>query len=137
MTIVLDTNVLVSGLLSPHGPPARVIDAVIAGTETVLFDSRIIGEYREVLARPRFSFDQEHVAAVVDLIIATGRRVTAPPLGLSLLDPDDAPFLEVAIAGAVDFLITGNVRHFPAAVRGGIRVVSPRQWLEEMGGAGR
>lgn len=132
MTIVIDTNVLVSGLLGPHGPPARVIDAVVTGRATVLFDSRIIDEYREVLARPRFSFDQQHVAAILDLMTSTGRLVTPPPLRVNLPDPDDAPFLEVAIAGAADFLITGNLRHFPAAARGGIRVVSPRQWLNEM-----
>ena len=54
MRIVVDTNVLVSGLLSPHGPPGRMVDGIVAEELVVLFDDRILDEYRDVLGSPRF-----------------------------------------------------------------------------------
>lgn len=53
---VLDTNVLISGLLNAHGFPGRLVDAVLSGTLRMTYDDRIEREYWEVLARPRFRF---------------------------------------------------------------------------------
>jgi putative PIN family toxin of toxin-antitoxin system len=110
--IVLDTNVLVSGLLNPHGPPGRVLDLIITGEVKILFDDRIIAEYREVLARPKFGFNIDDVQTLIDFLISEGEAVTSLPLPLSLPDPDDLPFLEVAEAGTADMLVTGNAAHF-------------------------
>jgi uncharacterized protein len=115
--IVLDTNVLVSGLLSPHGAPGRVLDVVLAGTHVLLLDDRIRSEYAEVLRRKRFGFAGEDVMALLRGLESCGESVTAPPLSLTLPDADDLPFLEVAIAGRADRLVTGNPRHFAAAAR--------------------
>ena len=52
MIVVVDTSVLVSGLLSAHGAPARVIDLLTTGDLKVAYDDRIAIEYRQVLARP-------------------------------------------------------------------------------------
>jgi uncharacterized protein len=112
MRIVLDTNVLVSGLLSPHGPPGRLVDMTASGTLRILVDDRILREYAEVLTRPRFGFDRAAVLALVELLAGAGEHVDASSAVVSLPDPDDAPFLEVAIAGYADALVTGNVRHF-------------------------
>lgn len=91
---VLDTNVLVSGLLNPHGPPGRIVDLLLAGSLQLLFDDRILDEYREVLLRPRFGFAPEEVTALLDLLVAEGEPVLAEALGLELSDPGDVPFLE-------------------------------------------
>ena len=56
--------------------------------------------------------------------------VGAVPLPLSLPDPDDAMFLEVASAGGAEYVVTGNIRHFPTDARQGITVVSPRDFIE-------
>ena len=64
MKIVLDTNVLVSGLLNPYGPPGRIVQMVAAGALQLCFDARIICEYRDVLVRPVFGFQAEHVEAL-------------------------------------------------------------------------
>ena len=53
MRIVLDTNVLVSGLLNPNGTPGRILDLILGRYLTLLYDDRIIGEYSDVLARPQ------------------------------------------------------------------------------------
>jgi putative PIN family toxin of toxin-antitoxin system len=129
---VLDTNVLVSGLLSPYGPPGRLVDLVLDGAVVLLVDDRIVLEYREVLARPRFRFDVHEVEAVLALIDVAAERVSARPLAMALDDADDRPFLEVAHAGHAEALVTGNPRHFRGAKALGVQVVSPatfvRRW---------
>ncbi len=131
MRIVLDTNVLVSGLLSPFGPPADVVRLVAAGALRLGVDGRILEEYRLVLARPRFGFDEARVGELLAQVDAEGLRGAARPLRLRLPDPDDEPVLESALAVAADALVTGNVRHFPPARREGVRVLSPRAFVEE------
>lgn len=129
MKIVLDTNVLVAGLLSPFGPCGEIVRMVSSGELTLALDARILTEYQDVLARPKFRFDQDKVAAILDLIEHYGGIVAASPLKQPLPDPDDEPFLEVAIAACVACLITGNHVHFPAESRQGATVHSPTDFL--------
>jgi putative PIN family toxin of toxin-antitoxin system len=127
--LVLDTNVLVSGLLSPHGPPGRILALVLSGKLAAAYDVRILSEYLEVLSRPEFGFSQSDIEAVLTSIQVDGRPVTGRPLPAQLPDSSDEPFLEVAVAAGVS-LVTGNLRHFPSRLRAGVRVVSPREFLE-------
>jgi uncharacterized protein len=128
MLVVLDTNILVSALLSPFGPPARVLDLALGGDVRLAYDDRILAEYREVLARPKFGFAPEDVAMVLAYLEADGERVTAPPLSYALPDADDLPFLEVAVQ-AEAVLVTGNAAHYPPALRGPVRVYTPSEFL--------
>ena len=130
--VVLDTNVLVSALLSPFGAPARLLDAVLAGQVRLLYDDRMLAEYRAVLRRERFGFDPRDIAALLAFIRTEGERVSAPPLGLKLPDPDDAPFIEVAVAAKADALVTGNKTHFPTSACQGIPVLSPAELLQRL-----
>ena len=115
--VVVDTNVLVSGLLSVHGPPARVVDFLLARRLMCVHDDRITDEYRRVLSRARFAAvintrDRESVLLIVRRF---GLAVTALPLpGLreNAPDPDDLPFAEAAVAGGAVAVITGNTAHF-------------------------
>ncbi|WP_423223645.1 putative toxin-antitoxin system toxin component, PIN family [Candidatus Amarolinea aalborgensis] len=128
MLVVLDTNILVSALLSPFGPPARVFDMVLNGDIRAAYDDRLMAEYREVLARPKFNFAPEDVAVVLEYLEADGEQVTARPLSCKLPDPDDLPFLEVATQ-AEAVLITGNTAHYPEAIRGEVQVVAPGEFV--------
>jgi uncharacterized protein len=134
LKIVLDTNVLVSGLLNPDGKPGRVVDLFLAGEITLLVDDRILAEYRAVLPRPKFGFDASDIADVIDQITAESVRVMASPLGISLPDETDVPFLEVALAGGAQILVTGNARHFKLPRGASLAVESPaefvRRWRE-------
>jgi putative PIN family toxin of toxin-antitoxin system len=133
--VVLDTNVLVAGILNPHGPPGRLVDLVFAGDLTLLADDRILSEYDDVLRRSRFGFRTEDVAAVMAFIRLTAEVAPVPPLAVTLPDPDDLPFLEVAVAGEAGLLITGNQTHFaPTVGSHGVRVVSPRETLIGLAG---
>jgi len=127
--IVLDTNVLVAGLLSPFGPCAQIVRMVSSGELTLYLDARILAEYDEVLRRPKFRFQPDKVAALLDLIEHRGRIVASSPLPAVLPDPDDQPFLEVAVTSQAVCLVTGNQAHFPAQQTQGIPVLSPRQFI--------
>lgn len=130
MKIVLDTNVVVSGLLNPFGPPGEIVRLVAAGEIALCFDPRILSEYEEVLKRPKFGFRAALMEALIDFIRMTGSSVTARSLPVDLPDPDDGMFIEVALAGDADYLVTGNTRHFPATHRHGVKVLSPHQFLK-------
>jgi uncharacterized protein len=128
MLVVLDTNLLVSALLSPFGPPARMLDLALSGEIRLAYDDRVMAEYREVLARPKFGFAPEDVADLLAFLEADGEPVTARPLPRELPDADDLPFLEVA-AETEAILVTGNTAHYPASVRGTVVVLTPAEYL--------
>jgi uncharacterized protein len=132
MRLVIDTNVLVSALLSRSGVPARLLERFLAGAgHELLCDVRVLDEYRDVLGRPEFSFGAAAVADLLEAVEAVALVVDAPPLAVRLPDADDLPFLEVAAAGRAYALVTGNVRHFvPVQGSHPVRVVSPREALE-------
>jgi len=129
MNIVLDTNVLVAGLLSPFGPCGEIVRMVSSGKLVLSVDARILSEYDEVLHRPKFKFEEDKVTALLDHIERRGHKVASSPLPHTLPDPDDEPFLEVAIAGHVACLITGNQIHFPPKLCMGVKVLSPNQFI--------
>ena len=130
MKIALDTNVLVSGLLSPFGPPGEIVGMVATATLRVCYDARILGEYRQVLLRPAFPFDPVRVESLLAQIEADGDLVAPVPLAERLPDADDEVFLAAALAGGARYLVTGNLKHYPERRRQGIAVVSPRNFLD-------
>jgi putative PIN family toxin of toxin-antitoxin system len=131
MKIVLDTNVVVSGLLNSQGNPAQVLTLALAGAIQVCHDERILAEYTEVLARPRFKFDPKRVREALNKIEVDGLAVDASgESNLDLRDKDDEPFLAVALAASADFLVTGNLSDYPPDKRRGCAVVSPAAFME-------
>ena len=102
----------------------------VAGVIEVCFDARIISEYRAVLKRPKFGLDPAKGDVILSRIESCGYLVVAEPLPYRLADVGDEPFLEVALAAAVDFLITGNLKHYPAGSRHEVKVVAPSQFIQ-------
>lgn len=132
MKVVLDTNLLVAGLLSPFGPCGDIVRMVSAGKLTLCVDARVLSEYHEVLRRPKFNVDQDKVAAILDYIEHHSLVVASVPLSVSLPDPNDEPFLEIAISGDASYLVTGNNAHFPSQLCEGVEVVSPAGFLRHV-----
>lgn len=128
--VVLDTNVVVSALLNSFGAPGRVLDLVLAGELAVVYDDRIVAEWREVLSREKFGFAAADVEALLNFFEREGLKVIAPVLAVELPDPDDAPFLEAAVAsGAI--LITGNLRHYPPQAKDEAEITAPGEFLRQ------
>ena len=109
---VIDTNVLVSSLLSPSGAPGKVFDHVLNGNVAMCYDANIMSEYREVLNRPKFRFNSRAVDQVLDFTVQSGVSVVPAPLSVAFTDEDDKVFYEVAVH-AKGYLVTGNAQHYP------------------------
>lgn len=132
MRVVLDSNVLVAGLLSAAGPPGWIVEAALAGELEPAFDMAIRQEYGEVLRRPEFQFPPAQMEALLVALDQFGFHVAAaPPWPIALPDPDDEPFLAVA-AAAASVLVTGNLRHFPVSSRQGVIVLTPREFVNRI-----
>jgi len=126
--VVLDTNILVSACWKPGGNEAEVARLATTGKITPCVSAAILAEYHDVLSRRKLSgisviatellASLEHLALTVE----TGAPVQAS------LDDDDNRFLECADAAHAEFLITGNLRHYPE-VWGAARIVNARTFL--------
>jgi uncharacterized protein len=110
---VLDTNIVVSALLSPQGLSAKLLNLVFDKKLTIVYDNNIFAEYLEVLNRDKFMLDKELVNLVIDFISKEGEYIIAEFQNIQFIDEDDKVFYEVYKDGEVDYLITGNKKHFP------------------------
>jgi putative PIN family toxin of toxin-antitoxin system len=131
MRVVLDTNVLVSGLLSPFGVCGEIVRMLTSGAFVLCVDARVLLEYDEVLRRPKFQIDPSRAGILMEYIENSSEVYATVPLDRPLPDEGDSPFLEVALAAGAHILISGNLRHFPARHRAGVPVLSPRHFLDE------
>jgi putative PIN family toxin of toxin-antitoxin system len=110
--VVLDTNVLVSALLSPQGNPAKIYKMFVAGVLTVVFNTEIFDEYQDVLSRSHLKIPPEEMETVLAAIRQYGEQFFPTPSTHTMRDEDDRVFYDTAkLAGA--FLITGNAKHYP------------------------
>jgi len=128
--VVLDTNILVSACWKPGGLESRVTQLALTGNITTCVTPEILAEYRDVLSRPKLASMQlpgvELLAALerAAILIETKVRVHAS------IDDDDNRFLECAEAAEAEYLITGNLRHYPAEW-GATRIVNARVFITE------
>ena len=135
MKVVLDTNALVSAILTPGGTCERVVTLALSGRLQVFADARILAEYAEVLCRDELAFRAAEAHALWSGLEVNCQRVAAPPIAARLPHASDLPFLEVArTAGAA--LVTGNLRHYPKRGRAGVVALTPGELLELLGERG-
>lgn len=114
---VIDTNVLLSALLSKNEASAtvKVLEAVFEGKIIPLYHQDILVEYDEVLHREKFCLHEEAIRTVLDAVRQYGVEVFPQPTGAVLIDMDDLVFYEVAMEKRDDdaYLVTGNWKHYP------------------------
>lgn len=113
---VIDTNVIVSAVISKHleSNPAKIIRAIVQERIVPLFNDEIIEEYREVLSRPKFHLTQTQIDSVLKAVITDGLNLDRTPAeGIEFPDPKDIVFYEIALSKEDSYLVTGNIKHFP------------------------
>ena len=128
--VVLDTNILISALLNPQGPPAQVFVMTILDPETRLCVSAdLYAEYEEVIRRPRLNRSDREIQATLRTIREKGFWVKPTEKVRACSDPDDDIFLECAQAASAHYLVTGNLKDFPT-VWASTRILTARQFLD-------
>jgi putative PIN family toxin of toxin-antitoxin system len=130
---VLDTNVIVSALLQPSGPPARVFLLVVGGPVQLCVSGNVYAKYEEVIRRPRFRRTETVITSTLATIREKGFWVRPAETIRACSDQDDDIFLECAAAAQADYLVTGNIRHFPSSWTK-TRIVTPRVFLDLLSG---
>jgi putative PIN family toxin of toxin-antitoxin system len=132
MRVVLDTNILVSGLLKPQSSCGKILELTLGGALDICLDARILLEYREVLHRPKFRFDSEQVEILLNSLEELALWLPIRPLSIKLHDRDDEAFLEVALGARASYLVSGNLRHFPKGGFEGVLISDPTIFLEAL-----
>lgn len=138
LRVVVDTNVWISALLNPHGPPAQVLEALKRNAFEPVLASALLDELMEVVKRPRlrrYCLRHEEIIELQNLLRDRSRWVE-PTGELHLCrDPADDLLLEVALLGQAQYLVTRDddlkrdLELIQRMEEQGIRVVSVRQFL--------
>ena len=126
---VIDTNVFVSAAMKPESVPGQVLELVLDGVIVPVLNKEIIGEYRDVLLRPKFAFPEQIVKDILNELDDHAVYIDAEPLNVELPDPKDIVFYEVVMEERKEedaYLVTGNIKHFPEKPF----IVTPRQMID-------
>jgi putative PIN family toxin of toxin-antitoxin system len=132
LSVVLDTNVVVSGLLHQRGTPAAILDAATSKQFRCYISESLLDEYREVLTREYLGLNQRRAARFIGDLREVATFVVPRKKVTVARDPDDDRVMECALEAGADFIVTGNIRDFPAQFHG-VRVVTPRDFLFVLG----
>jgi putative PIN family toxin of toxin-antitoxin system len=129
MRAVLDTNVIVSGLLSPRGNARLTLAMAFARKFDLIVSEELFAEYEVVIRRPKFRFRSDEIDEALAEIRRVGEVVKPTDKVSESPDETDNRFLECAATGSADYLVTGNISHFPKKW-GRTQVVTVRRFLE-------
>jgi putative PIN family toxin of toxin-antitoxin system len=112
---VIDTNIIVSALISKHSDSATVLilESIFIDAITPIYNGEILDEYNTVLRRGKFNFSENRIKTTLETIVAKGIHSERLNSGEILPDPKDLVFYEVALSKEDSFLVTGNIKHFP------------------------
>lgn len=130
MKIVLDTNVLVSGIFFA-GHPFKILRAWHDGKVNLVISVEILDEYRRVAAELAQEFSGVDVSRILDLLTVGAEIVDAPPLPQPVCsDPADDKFLACAVAGSAKYIVTGDKQLLKVLRYGNSEIVNPRSFVE-------
>jgi len=132
MRVVLDTNIFISAVLG--GRLGVIIDEWKAGKFKLIVTDAIAREYLEAINRPKFKIPQGEIIAVSDYLLQLGEFVTpTEQIHVILADPTDDKFLEAALAGNVNFIVSGDNHLLELKSFREIPIITGREfvsWLE-------
>ena len=133
MRVVIDTGVLVSGLIRPRGTTGEALLALRDGKFTVLYSNETIMEIIDVLGRDKFRLKYhitpDDISALINLIRLRGEVVIPKQRVADCRDPKDDKFLDVALSGDADYLVSGDLDLLSMNPYRSIPVVTPAEFL--------
>lgn len=138
MRVILDTNVLLGALISPHGAPDTIYRAWRASRFELLTSADQLDELRRVSRYPKLKsiLPAHRIGTMVNNMQRAIVLTSLPPLpeGLEANDPDDAFLLAMALAGDADYLVTGDRRAglLQRGTIGRTRIVTPAAFCAEI-----
>lgn len=131
MRIILDTNVFVSGIFF-SGPPHRVLEAWRNGKLKLVISPEILDEYRRVGAALAEQFPNVSLERILELVMIHAEMVAAPPLSEPVCaDPDDDKFFACAIDSKTLCIVSGDKHLLQVSGYQGVRVLKPRDFVDE------
>jgi hypothetical protein len=135
MRVILDTNIIVSGLISPHGPPAHIIAHWLDEDFKLLYTPDMLVELEDVLARAWLKEKMAHVPnridEFLDAIAMLGELVMGyASVAGSVRDPFDEMFLACAVLGRADYIVTGDKDLLLLVEYESTQILSPSRFLE-------
>jgi putative PIN family toxin of toxin-antitoxin system len=128
LRLVVDTNIVVSAALKPDGLQRTVLLLAITKPARLYVSNVILTEYRDVLSRPELQIRKGPRQQLFDLLRKRSHLIDAVRTVQITYDPEDNMFIECADAARADYLVTGNVRHFPRFWKN-TKVVTSREFL--------
>jgi putative PIN family toxin of toxin-antitoxin system len=128
LRLVVDTNIVISAALKPEGLQRTVLLLAITKPSRLYVSAPILEEYRTVLSRPEFQIRKGLRQQLLQLLKKNARFVRPVRHLQVTTDPDDNMFLECADAARADYLITGNIRHFPRYWKR-TKIITSREFL--------
>ncbi len=129
LRLVLDTNVLISAALKPEGLERAVLLLAITPPARLYASRPILEEYRAVLARRELKI-RKGLRRQLLQFIRNRSYIVRPRMRIEVTrDPDDGKFLECADAARADYLVTGNLKHFPVYWKN-TKIIRPRDFLD-------
>lgn len=134
--IVIDTNVIVAGLRSNRGSAFQLLQLIGTGIFHINISVPLILEYQDVLLRQLsvLGFSKEDISDLIDYFCSVGQQHEIFYLWRpTLRDPEDEMLLELAVKAQCDYLVTFNVRDFQGSDQFGIKIVTPNEFLKEIG----
>ena len=130
MKVVIDVNIFVSSFLW-EGNPKKVVDRVIEGIDELYITQEILEQISEVLRRPKFNADKESVKYYMKLIEEIANELISDiKIQNGSRDIDDNTILECGITGNVDYIITGDDDLLVLKEFNGIKIVTPKEYLD-------
>lgn len=129
--VVLDTNVLISAVLQPKGPPRAAVEAVRTASGVLLFSDQTFDEIRTRLERPKFDryVSKEGRAVFLAQLITVSEWIAITDAKMGCRDSDDDKLLETALMGEADCLINGDRDLLVMSPFHDIPIVTPAQFL--------
>lgn len=131
----MDTNVLIAGLMSPHGASFELLRRIGTGEFDLNISVPLVLEYEAVAKRRarEVGLSASDIDDVVDFLCSVARHRQIYYLWRPLLtDPLDDLVLELAVESNAEYIVTHNVRHFGGASELGIEILTPREFLRRL-----